>query len=82
VSTVLACDFFTVDTVLPQRVYVFFCVELSTRTVHVLGATWCPTGPWVAQQARNVLGDLGERAGQFRYLIRDRDAKYTASLGV
>jgi transposase InsO family protein len=76
-STMPACDFFTVDTVLLQRVYVFFCVELTTRTVHVLGATRHPTGPWVAQQARNLLMDLGDRAGQFRYLIRDRDAKYT-----
>jgi transposase InsO family protein len=76
-STMLACDFFTVDTVLLQRVYVFFCVELSSRTVHVLGATRRPTGPWAAQQARNLLMDLGERAGCFRFLLRDRDAKYT-----
>jgi putative transposase len=69
-SAILACGFFTIDTVLLQRVYVFFffCVELSSRTVHVLGATRHPTGLWAAQQARNLLMDLGGRASQFRYL--------------
>jgi hypothetical protein len=74
---VLACDFFTVETLSLRRFYVLFFIELESRRVHLAGCTTNPTGAWVAQQARNLsFTGLFER---MRFLIHDRDSKFSAA---
>jgi putative transposase len=73
---ILACDFFTVDTVWLRRLYVLFFIELDTRRVHLAGVTANPNGAWVTQQARNLLLVLAEQERHVQYVLRDRDAKF------
>src|ERR671933_1778125 len=75
-ASLLACDFFTVETVTLRRLYVLFFIELGSRRVHLAGCTSNPSGSWVVQQARNLsFTNLLERT---RFLIHDRDSKFTA----
>jgi putative transposase len=76
-QSMLAVDFFTVETISLQRLYVLFFIELGSRRVHLAGCTANPTGAWVTRQARQLAWKLQEQPQRFRFLIRDRDSKYT-----
>ena len=75
----MACDFFHVDTVLLRRLYVLVFIHHDTRRVRIAGGTAKPVTDWVTQQARNLSMDLADQANTVKFLIRDRDTKYTAS---
>src|SRR5438552_6519456 len=77
--SMLAVDFFTVETIWLQRLSVLFFIELRSRRVHVAGCTPNPSAPWVTQQARQLTWTLAECPESFRFLIRDRDQKFTGS---
>jgi putative transposase len=76
---IVATDFFSVDTVLLRRYYVLFVIEIERRVVHVLGVTANPNQGWVTQVARNFCAELEEAGRKVRFLIRDRDTKFTVS---
>ena len=78
-NTIIAVDFFTVDTVWLQRLYVLFFIELGSRRVHLAGCTAHPDDAWVTQQARPVSWGFAERKEPVQFLIRDRDRKFTRS---
>jgi putative transposase len=74
---IIAADFFHVDTVLGTRLYTMAFLEHGTRKLHITGVTRHPTGQWATQQARNLSDDLGTRLESLRFVLRDRDTKYT-----
>jgi putative transposase len=76
-ASILECDFLTVDTLFLKRFYVLFFIELATRRVHLARIITNPDGPWVTQQARNLLMELDDEDVRPRFLIRDRDSKFT-----
>jgi putative transposase len=78
-ASMIACDFFTVETAALRRIYVLFFIELESRRVHLAGCTSSPGGSWVAQQARNLVMDVAERPKPLRLLLHDRDAKFSAA---
>jgi putative transposase len=78
-TTLLACDFFTVDTVLLRRLYVLFFIEIDTPRIYLIGTTANPVGEWVTQQARNLSFALAEQAHRRKFLIRDRETKLHTS---
>ena len=75
-ASTLACDFLTVETAFLQRIYVLFFISLATRRIEYLACTPNPDGQWTAQQARNLVMQLRDEQ-PFRFLIHDRDTKFS-----
>jgi transposase len=78
-EAILACDFFTADLLDGTRAYVLAVIEHATTRIRILGVTMHPTGAWSAQQARNLVIDLGEQAHRVKFMIRDRGSNFTAA---
>jgi hypothetical protein len=76
-ASILACDFFTVETVWLKTLYVLFFIELGSRRVHLGGCTANPNAAWVIQQARNLVVTLPPVDARLRFLVRDRDRQFT-----
>jgi transposase len=80
-ASILECDFLTVDTLFFKRFYVLFVIELASRRVRICGVTANPDSAWVTRQARNLLMRLDDEGVRARFLIRDRDSKFSMKWG-
>jgi hypothetical protein len=78
-ASIVECDFLTVDTMFLKRFYILFFIELASRRVRIAGITAHPDGAWATQQARNLVMRLDDEHAPVRFLIRDRDSKFTRS---
>ena len=78
-EAILACDFFIVDLLDGTQAYVLAVIEHATRRIRILGVTLHPTGEWTAQQARNLIMDLGDQAHRAKFMIRDRGSNFTTA---
>jgi putative transposase len=78
-SGIISCDFLTVETVFLRRLYALVFIELATRKVYLAGVTAHPTGEWATQQARNIVETFIDRSEPIRFVIHDRDSKFTAA---
>jgi putative transposase len=78
-EVILACDFFTADLLDGTQAHVLAVIEHASRRIRILGVTLHPTGEWTAQQARNLMMDLGGQAHRVKFMIRDRGSNYTAA---
>ena len=76
-EAILACDFFTADLLDGTQAYVLAVIEHASRRIRILGVTLHPTGEWTAQQARNLIMDLGEQPYRVKFMIRDRGSNFT-----
>jgi putative transposase len=81
-EAILACDFFTADLLDGTHAHVLAVIEHATRRIRILGVTLHPSGEWTAQQARNLIMDLGGQAHQIKFMIRDRGSNFTAAFDV
>ena len=78
-EAILACDFFTAELLDGTQAYVLAVIEHASRRIRILGVPPHPTGAWTAQQARNLLMDLGEQSHRVKFMIRDRGSNFTAA---
>jgi putative transposase len=78
-EAIVACDFFTANLLDGTQAYVLAVIEHATRRIRILGVTLHPTGEWTAQQARNLIMDLGEQTHGVKFMIRDRGSNFTAA---